>query len=82
MLHEGHAERAPVDDQHFVALQAMLVVGIVLRRSPRRWTWSGGRRRTRIEASWPGVRPYGGIRKTSTGARFPFSVRCCRSASG
>ena len=31
LLVEWHAERAPVDDQHFVASQAMLVVGIVLR---------------------------------------------------
>ena len=31
VLAEWHAERAPVDDQHFVAYQAMLVVGIVLR---------------------------------------------------
>lgn len=31
LLAEWHAERAPVDDQHFVAYQAMLVVGIVLR---------------------------------------------------
>jgi hypothetical protein len=28
---EWHAERGPVDDQHLVASQAMLVVGIVLR---------------------------------------------------
>jgi hypothetical protein len=27
LLAEWHAERAPVDDQHFVAYQAMLVVG-------------------------------------------------------
>jgi hypothetical protein len=31
LLAEWHAERAPVDDQHLVACQAMLVVGIVLR---------------------------------------------------
>jgi hypothetical protein len=31
LLAEWHAERAPVDDQHSVASQAMLVVGIVLR---------------------------------------------------
>jgi hypothetical protein len=31
LLAQWHAERAPVDDQHFVACQAMLVVGIVLR---------------------------------------------------
>ena len=31
LLAEWHAERAPVDDQHVVASQAMLVVGIVLR---------------------------------------------------
>jgi hypothetical protein len=30
LLAEWHAERAPVDEQHFVASQAMLVVGIVL----------------------------------------------------
>lgn len=30
-LAHWHAERAPVDDQHRVACQAMLVVGIVLR---------------------------------------------------
>jgi hypothetical protein len=31
LLAEWHAERAPIDEQHFVASQAMLVVGIVLR---------------------------------------------------
>ncbi len=31
VLAEWHAERAPLDEQHFVACQAMLVVGIVLR---------------------------------------------------
>jgi hypothetical protein len=31
LLAEWHAERALVDDQHLVACQAMLVVGIVLR---------------------------------------------------
>lgn len=31
LLAEWHAERAPFDEQHFVASQAMLVVGIVLR---------------------------------------------------
>lgn len=31
LLAEWHAERAPVDEQHVVACQAMLVVGIVLR---------------------------------------------------
>lgn len=31
LLAEWHAERTPVDDQHFLAYQAMLVVGIVLR---------------------------------------------------
>ena len=31
VLAEWHAERALVDDQHLVAWQAMLVVGIVLR---------------------------------------------------
>ena len=31
LLAEWHAERAPFDDQHLVACQAMLVVGIVLR---------------------------------------------------
>ena len=30
-LAEWHAERAPLDDQHSVAYEAMLVVGIVLR---------------------------------------------------
>jgi hypothetical protein len=35
-LAEWHAERAPVDEQHFVASQALLVVGIVLREVPRR----------------------------------------------
>ena len=30
LLAEWHAERAPLDDQHFVAYHAMLVVGIVL----------------------------------------------------
>jgi hypothetical protein len=31
LLAECHAERAPLDDEHFVACQAMAVVGIVLR---------------------------------------------------
>ena len=31
LLAEWHAERAPLDDDHFVACQAMAVVGIVLR---------------------------------------------------
>jgi hypothetical protein len=31
LLAEWHAERAPLDDQHVVACQAMLVVRIVLR---------------------------------------------------
>ena len=31
LLAEWHAERAPLDDEHFVACQAMAVVGIVLR---------------------------------------------------
>jgi hypothetical protein len=31
LLAEWHGERAPLDDQHFVACQAMAVVGIVLR---------------------------------------------------
>lgn len=30
LLAEWHAERAPLDDQHLAASQAMLVVGIVL----------------------------------------------------
>jgi hypothetical protein len=31
LLAEEHAERAPFDDEYFVACQAMAVVGIVLR---------------------------------------------------
>jgi hypothetical protein len=31
LLAEWHAERAPRDEEHFVACQAMAVVGIVLR---------------------------------------------------
>ena len=31
LLAEWHAERAALDDEHFVACQAMAVVGIVLR---------------------------------------------------
>lgn len=31
LLAEWHGERAPVDEQHLVACQAMLMVGIVLR---------------------------------------------------
>ena len=31
LLAEWHAERAPLDDEHFVVCQAMAVVGIVLR---------------------------------------------------
>lgn len=43
---------APVDDQHFVACQAMLVVGIALRRWRRRSTWGGRTRRIAIEDAW------------------------------
>jgi len=45
LLAAWHAERVPVDHQHFVSYKAILVVGIVLGRSPRRSTWSGGRGR-------------------------------------
>jgi hypothetical protein len=31
LLAEWHAGRAPLDDEHFVACQAMALVGIVLR---------------------------------------------------
>ena len=31
LLAERHAERTPLDDQHLVACQAMVLVGIVLR---------------------------------------------------
>jgi hypothetical protein len=31
LLAEWHAERAPFDEEHFVACQAIAVVGIVLR---------------------------------------------------
>jgi hypothetical protein len=31
LLAEWHGERSPLDDEHFVACQAMAVVGIVLR---------------------------------------------------
>jgi hypothetical protein len=31
LLAEWHAERAPLDDEHLAACQAMAVVGIVLR---------------------------------------------------
>lgn len=31
LLAEWHAERAPLDEEHFVACQAMAVVGIVLK---------------------------------------------------
>jgi hypothetical protein len=31
LLAEWHAERAPLDDEHLVACQAIAVVGIVLR---------------------------------------------------
>jgi len=31
LLAEWHAERAPVNDEHFVACQAMALVGIALR---------------------------------------------------
>jgi hypothetical protein len=31
LLAEWHAERAPLDDEHRAACQALLVVGIVLR---------------------------------------------------
>jgi len=31
LLAEWHAERAPLDEEHFVACQAIAVVGIVLR---------------------------------------------------
>ena len=38
LLAKWHAERAPLDGEHFVACQAMAVVGIVLRRLPTRST--------------------------------------------
>jgi hypothetical protein len=31
LLAEWHGERAPLDDEHFIACQAVAVVGIVLR---------------------------------------------------
>jgi hypothetical protein len=31
LLAEWHAERAPFDDEHVVAAQAMIMIGIVLR---------------------------------------------------
>ncbi|HXV34239.1 MAG TPA: hypothetical protein VD769_09535 [Gaiellaceae bacterium] len=31
LLAEWHAERGPLDDEHFIACQAMAVVGIVFR---------------------------------------------------
>jgi hypothetical protein len=31
LLAKWHAERAPLDDEHFLACQAMAVIGIVLR---------------------------------------------------
>jgi hypothetical protein len=31
LLAEWHAERAPLDEEHFIASQAMAVVGVVLR---------------------------------------------------
>jgi hypothetical protein len=46
LLAEWHAERAPVDDEHLVASQAMLVVGIVLREVAAALEVDGG------DASW------------------------------
>jgi hypothetical protein len=54
LLAEWHAERAPLDDEHFVACQAMAVVGwsgSFSGRSPRQSTRSGASRQTRADAS-------------------------------
>ncbi len=42
LLAEWHAERAPLDDEHFVACQAMAVVGIVLREVAEAIDLDGG----------------------------------------
>jgi hypothetical protein len=49
LLAEWHAERAPLDDEHLVACQAMAWSGSCSGRSPRRSTWSGVRRPTSAE---------------------------------
>jgi hypothetical protein len=49
LLAEWHGERAPLDEDHSVACQAMLAVGSHCGKSPRSWTWSGGRRQMRTE---------------------------------
>ena len=53
LLAEWHAERAPLDNERFVACQAMAVLGIVSGRSLRRSTGSGARRQTRTKALRP-----------------------------
>jgi len=50
LLAEWHAERAPMDDQHFLAYQAMLVVGSCSGRLLTPLTGSGGRRQMRTES--------------------------------
>jgi hypothetical protein len=45
LLAEWHAELAPLGDEHVVPCEAMAAVGIVLRRSPRRSTWSAAKGR-------------------------------------
>jgi hypothetical protein len=46
LLAEWHAERAALDEEHFVACQAMAVVGIVLREVAEAIDVEGGGRPT------------------------------------
>jgi hypothetical protein len=56
-LAEWHAERAPLNDEHFVACQATAVVGIVLREVADAIGVEWERRRTRNEASGRVMKP-------------------------
>jgi hypothetical protein len=57
LVAEWHGERAPLDDQHLVAYQAMLVVGIVLREVAEAIEVGWGRKRMPAEAACSRKRP-------------------------
>jgi hypothetical protein len=62
LLADWHAERAPLDDEHFVACQAMAVVGIVLREVAEAIDLGGARLRNPLEQRASGWSGGGGIR--------------------
>jgi len=74
LLAEWHGERAPLDDDHSAACQAMLAVGSLCGRWQKPWTWSGGmqmptetRRRPLLHRHETGTTWYGdGIRGTGS----------------